>query len=160
MANVFGQGLINLPDALDPIGATSIEVTPYVKMSLKQSVLVTPNVLGGSVRNALADQSIIVRDSFDNAAFMLALDTYILPSPLRYATGYNGIKARDGEHLAQSGFRFVEQGSIPLSAYLPARLTDPSYSSDGNWVGYEHISGDSRQQIFLVRAKTDLWFMG
>ena len=153
MANVFGQGLINLPDALDPIGATSIEVTPYVKMSLKQSVLVTPNVLGGSVRNALADQSIIVRDSFDNAAFMLALDTYILPSPLRYATGYNGIKARHGEHLAQSGFRFAEQGSIPLSAYLPARLTDPSYSSDGNWVGYEHISGDSRQQIFFSQGK-------
>lgn len=153
MANVFGQGLINLPDALDPIGATSIETTPYMKLPLKQSVLVTPNVLGGAVRNAIADQSIIVRDSFDNAPFALALDTHILSSPLRYATGFNAIRALDGHHLDQSGFRFAKEGRAPLSPNVPAQLIDPSHSPDGNWLGYEHVDGDTRQHIFFNQGR-------
>jgi hypothetical protein len=94
-----------------------------------------------------------VRDSFDNAPFALALDTHILSSPLRYATGYNVIRALDNDHVEQSGFRFANVGSAPLSPYLQARLTDPTISPDGNWLGYEHVDGDTRQHIFFSQGR-------
>lgn len=152
MAAVFGQGLVNLADALDPIGSTSIETSPYVKLPLKQSVLVTPHVLGGSVRDAIKSKTIIVRDSFDNAPFAMALDTKIVASRWRYQTGYSLIKSVDGESLGQSGFRYAEAGGVPLSTKIPARLIDPGQGNDGNWIGYELINGSRHQQILFSQG--------
>lgn len=153
MAAVFGQGLVNLADALDPIGSTSIESSPYVKLPLEQSVLVTPHVLGGSVHDAIKGKSIIIRDSFDDAAFAMALDTKIVASSLRYQTGYSLIKSIDGGSLGQSGFRFAEAGGVPLSTKIPARLIDPGHGNDGNWIGYELINGSTHQQFLLSQGR-------
>lgn len=157
MANVFGQGLINLPNALDPIGSTSVETSPYVRIPLTRSVLVTPTILGGSVQNAMAEKTIIVRDGFDNAPFALSLDTQIMSSSLRYRTKYNMIKAIGADSLNQSGFRYAEAGSAPFSPNLLATLTDPgqvsTQFSDGAWIGYELIKGNVSQQILLSHGR-------
>lgn len=155
MAMVFGQGLINVPVALQPIGATSVEVGPDIQLPLHHSLLVTPAALGGSVQSALSGRVMLVRDSFDNAPFMVSLTSRLPISEQRYAPAPSILWNPSGDN-SFTGFRFASSGMAPVSAHLPARLTDISADTDADWVGYETQFGDHNAQVVIspgVRRK-------
>jgi subtilisin family serine protease len=148
MAAVFGQGLINIPDALQPIGATSVEISSNFRLPLRQSLLVTPAVLGGSVQSALDGRAMLVRDSFDNAPFMVSLTSMLPISDYRYAAVPAILWDPSGDH-ALTGFRLAATGMAPVSSRLSARLTDISADTDADWVGYETRFGDHNAQVVI-----------
>ena len=148
MAAVFGQGLINVPQALQPIGATSVEVGPNIRLPLRQTLFVTPSVLGGSVQAAFNNQAMLIRDGFDNAPFMVSLTSRLPISGQRYHPAPASLwKITDDRE--PSGFRFAPSGMAPVSASLPARLTDISSDMDADWFGYETRFGDHEVQILI-----------
>lgn len=164
MKDVFGQGMINLEQALQPIGASSIINNAGQNSQITTTYITTPQLVGDAIKRGLEGSSAVVEDGFDGAQFLVGLDDHIIQQ------NHGGVQKGDVHDfmsisipLGRSGFMTSASGSVPINQNTPAQLIDiPSYGEQA-WHGYDFNGkrynaraflgyGDDRQAVHFMLA--------
>ncbi|MCE2517176.1 MAG: S8 family serine peptidase [Alphaproteobacteria bacterium] len=160
MQEVFGHGLIQVADALQPIGDASIITSLGPGQSATTTYLVTPGIMGDSVKRALDGAMAVVHDGFDGAMFLTPLDVRVVTAEPSVELGHQAPPAFSTIAMPM-GLVTSFAPTAPAVEDLPARLIDiPARDVDG-WHGV-HLKdheldarvmmghGHDRQAVHLV----------
>lgn len=125
MKEVFGQGMINLEQALQPIGASSIINNAGQNSQTATTYITTPRLVGDAIKRGLEGSAAVVEDGFDGAQFLMALDDHIIQQ------NHGGVQKANVHDfmsisipLGRSGFMTSASGSVPINQNTPAQLID------------------------------------
>lgn len=180
MAAIFGQGLIDLDAALQPIGNASLVNNSGQYFNGETSYITTPQLVGDAIKRGLEGAVGIARDSFDGAAFAVELTPHINTAPLSStpspAFPTSPILAGEDQWSAVMvtsplGLFLSPSRDAPPPRDLPARLIDvPSQGADTwhgvDWDGSDHGmaglssrvmigQGDQRSAAHFIIASAD-----
>ena len=147
MKAVFGQGMIDLQQALQPIGASSLVNNAGQHSDLETSYITTPILVGDAIKRGLEGRTAVAQDHFDGARFLVSLDDHIQHQEKGIDKGQPPSFQSYGFPLGASGFMASASSSVPLAHDIPARLIDIPAAATQSWQGY-HFSG----QDYTARA--------
>ena len=137
MQEVFGQGMINLEQALQPIGASSIINHAGQNNQITKTYITTPVLVGDAIKEGLEGSTAVVQDGFDGTQFLVSLDDCVISNHHPDQASWRQKKpASYGLSLGQSGFLTSISPTVPLADDAPAHLIDIPASGVQAWHGY------------------------
>ena len=164
MKEIFGQGMINLEQALQPIGASSIINNAGQNSQTATTYITTPRLVGDAIKRGLEGSAAVVEDGFDGAQFLMALDDHIIQQ------NHEGVQKANVHDfmsisipMGRSGFLTSASGSVPINQNTPAQLIDIPSQGTQAWHGYGFDGkgynaraflgyGDDRQALHFMLA--------
>lgn len=176
MRDIFGHGLIQVEDALQPIGRASILTSSGEQSPAPTTYIKTPTLLGDSFERALEGSTAVVQDDFDQALFLTRLDVRVLPSDADYpdymaemtqARGYYDYNPQlEGSGVEGLGLVSSFASSAPIRHDDIAELVDiPTAKTEGwhgvKWSGQDFKGrmmighGTARHAVHLIIADDD-----
>lgn len=179
MQAIFGHGLIQVEDAIQPIGDASIISSSSQHTPAPTTYLQTPSIIGDSIADMLDGSVAVVRDDFDGAMFLTPIAHRVLEQPANSRDSF-ALMTSDAALATfemPMGYLASFSRSAPSASGIDASLLDVPTAQVEGWHGINLSDksttlrmmfghGEDRQALHLIYAKTkptlrqDYWIGG